>query len=262
MISYLCYVNMKKAILITMLCFGSRLISQSHPVVKKESLKGIQFVSEITPALWPTLLMPNDQRNTLDQLSRMAYSGSFVYSNKYNMVIDYESVQIIATCYGKTVTAQGKGDVLNFEQKNILNMADNGSDLLIKIKFRFKSDKGASSVITNDLVEGSLAITVLPEKEAEFPVSFLLVADHFKKALKEKMPKSNPKNASIKFTVDENGVAGNGRMGISSGNKKIDKVLLEAITNMPKWKPAKNSKGIAVKQEFHVMLGAQPMDGC
>jgi hypothetical protein len=178
------------------------------------------------------------------------------------MVIDYESVQITATCYGKTITAQGNGDALNFEQKNVLNMADNGSDLNIRIRFKFKAGKDGVSVLSKDVVEGNLIVTVVPEKEAEFPVSYLLVADHFKKALKEKMPKSSPKNASIIFTVDENGVAGNARMGRSSGNAKIDKILLEATTNMPKWKPAKNSKGIAVKQEFHVMLGAQPVDGC
>jgi TonB family protein len=245
-----------------MLCFGSKVISQSHPVVKKESLKGIQFVSEITPALWPTLWMPGEQRNTLDQLSRMAYSGSFIYSNKYNMIIDYESVQIIATCYGKTLTAQGEGDALNFEQKNILNMADAGSDLMIKIRFRFKSGKTGSSVITKDIVEGNLTLTVLPEIEAEFPGGYLQVTDYFKKALKEKVAKSNAKNASIKFTVNENGVVSNARIGESSGNKNIDKILLEATTNMPKWKPARNSKGTSVKQEFHVMLGAQPVDGC
>jgi hypothetical protein len=245
-----------------MLCFGSKIISQSHPVVKKESLKGIQFVSEITPALWPTLWMPGEQRNTLDQLSRMAYSGSFIYSNKYNMVIDYESVQIIATCYGKTLTARGNGDALSFEQKNILNMADAGSDLVIKIRFRFKPGKTAASMITREVVEGNLTLTVLPEIEAEFPGGYLQVADYFKKTLKEKTGKSKAENASIKFTVGENGVAANARIGISSGNIKTDKILLEAITNMPKWKPAKNSKGIAVKQEFHVMLGAQPADGC
>lgn len=245
-----------------MLCFVSRSVSQSNQVVKKESLKGIQFVSEITPALWPNLWLPLEQRNTLDQLSRMAYSGSFIYSNKYNMVIDYEAVQIIATCFGKTVTAQGNSDVLSFEQKNILNMADAGSDLTIKIRFKFKPGKTGLSVISNAVCEGFLKLTVLPEVEAEFPGGYLFIKDHFKNAVKEKAPKSGPTNAIVRFIVNENGVAEQGKIEKSSGNRNTDKILLEAITNMPKWKPAKNSKGIAVKQEFHVMLGAVPADGC
>lgn len=236
-------------------------ISQSRPVVKKESLKGIQFVSEITPMLWPKLWLPSEQRNSLDQLARMAYSESFIYSNKYNTVIDYESVDIIASCYGKTLTATGKSDVLTIEQKNILSMVDAGTDLKIRIRFRFKASKASDPTISKDVVEGFIALVVLPEIEAEFPGGYLQVAEYLKKTLKGNSG-GKTKNASIIFTVNENGAATNARIGNSSGNKRTDKLLLEAITNMPKWKPAKNSKGIAVKQEFHVMLGAQPVDGC
>jgi len=259
---YICGVN-KKCIIIAaaIVCLAFNAISQSRSIVKKESLKGIQFVSEITPILWPKMWLPLGQRNALDQLARSAYSESFIYSNKYNTVIDYESVDIIATCYGKTLTAQSKGDVLTTEQKNLLNMADAGTELKIRIRFRFKSNKASSSDISKDVVEGFLVLVVLPEMEAEYPGGYLQIAEFFKKSLKERTSEK-PKNASIIFTVNEDGVASNARIGNSSGSKTIDKLLLEAITNMPKWKPAKNSKGVAVKQEFHVMLGTQLIDGC
>jgi len=41
----------------------------------------------------------------------------------------------------------------------------------------------------------------------------------------------------------------------TSGDQKTDKLLLKAINKMPKWKPAENSDGIKVKQEFEFSVG-------
>ena len=41
---------------------------------------------------------------------------------------------------------------------------------------------------------------------------------------------------------------------------KTDKLLLEVINGMPKWKPAENAKGVKVKQDFEFIGGF--MVGC
>jgi TonB family protein len=245
------------------LCGGSQIFSQgARPVVKNEKLKEVQFVSEITPALWPKMWLPYKERTTLDQLSRMAYSESFIYPNKYNSIVEYYSVDIQAICYGKTLSAHSFNDVLTAEQKNILNMADAGTDLVLNIGFKYKNINNNDQEITKGIIEGNLVLTVLPEIEAEYPGGYLQITEYLKKSVKEKMSINNINKASVKFTVNENGKVSNARIFRTSGNRRTDKLLLEATTNMPKWKPAKNSKGIAVKQEFHVVLSGELNDGC
>ena len=59
----------------------------------------------------------------------------------YNTIIDYVSVEILTTCSGKPLTAVGTNEVLTTEQKNNLKMADIGSKIYIKIKFKYKDPK-------------------------------------------------------------------------------------------------------------------------
>jgi TonB family protein len=59
----------------------------------------------------------------------------------------------------------------------------------------------------------------------------------------------------VKFTVNEEGGIMNPKMLRTSRDSKADKLVLEAISKMPKWKPAQNSKGVKVKQEFTVPFG-------
>ena len=57
------------------------------------------------------------------------------------------------------------------------------------------------------------------------------------------------------FAINEAGEIVNAKISRSSGDSKTDKLLLETIYKMPKWKPAKNSKGIKVKQIFEFSVG-------
>jgi TonB family protein len=67
------------------------------------------------------------------------------------------------------------------------------------------------------------------------------------------------KQGIVKFTVSEEGDIINAKITSTTGDAQIDKVLLDAIIKMPKWKPAENSKGFKVKQEFEFSVGN---DGC
>src|SRR4051812_9112396 len=50
-----------------------------------------------------------------------------------NWITTYDSVEILATCNGKTMRAMSANDKLSTEQKNILKTIDLGADLYINV---------------------------------------------------------------------------------------------------------------------------------
>ena len=70
----------------------------------------------------------------------------------------------------------------------------------------------------------------------------------------KKMSEKEPQ-VTVSFTVNEGGKAVNARIVGMRVDPKAEKLLQDAILKMPTWKPAKNSKGIIVKQEFNFQFG-------
>jgi TonB family protein len=73
----------------------------------------------------------------------------------------------------------------------------------------------------------------------------------------EKMPPVSKEfqQGKVLFTVSEAGEIVNTKISKTSGDAKTDKLMIEAINKMPKWKPAENAKGIKVAQEFEFGVG-------
>jgi TonB family protein len=103
----------------------------------------------------------------------------------------------------------------------------------------------------------------VPDYEAEYPGGFTQITDyyleHVIKKVSEKKASDKIGLAIIKFTVNEAGKIADAQIFKTSTDPTIDKLLLEATHKMPLWKPAKNSHGMNVKQEFIIPLG---MGGC
>jgi TonB family protein len=109
---------------------------------------------------------------------------------------------------------------------------------------------------------------VVPEIEAEYPNG----AEHMTQYLRERVLSKIDTTASnkyafvtsaVRFTVNESGEIANAQ--IISGSlvdPKVNQLLLDAIHNMPKWKPAENAKGMKVKQEFELSLLGRSPGGC
>jgi TonB family protein len=235
------------------------------PSVKKEKLNEVKFISDITPELWHKLALPIKEHDELDYRRKMEYSlGYYLYpQGGYNIIIDYVSVEILATCNSKVLTSQSTSDKLTPEQKNILNAADLGSDISIKIKFKYKN-QAKDSLGSSKIIEGKLAVTVVPETEAEFPGGFKQITEYLMKNVINKITEASTsekiRQAIVKFTVNEEGQVVDAKILRTSTDPKIDDLLLNAINKMPKWVPAKNSKGIKVKQEFSIPFGSD--SGC
>jgi TonB family protein len=227
------------------------------PSVKKEKLNTLQFVAEITPGFWRSLYMPYTDRVELDKRGKT--EGYF----NYNTVINYISVEISATCHGRIVTFLSAVDKLTPEQKNILSTADLGSDINIRVKFKYRIPAGDNPDDRKRVVEGSLAVAVVPETEAEYPGGFKQLNAYLKEHIFDKVSGAEAsqklQQAIVKFTVNEEGLVVDAKISRTSTDPQIDRSILEAIAKMPEWKPAKNTKGIKVKQEFTIPFG---VDGC
>ena len=154
--------------------------------------------------------------------------------------------------------ADGKTEELNMQQKNLLNSVDLFSHIVINVKYR---DENAATA-KMDIREMHVSLTVIPESEAEFVGGTEKMKKYLKESAINKIDELTEKymlNAIITFTVNEDGTIANAKISKSTGDPKTDDMLLAAINKMPKWKPAMNSNGAKVKQEFEFRVGNE---GC
>jgi TonB family protein len=202
----------------------------SRPV-KKENLNEAKLISDVIPG-YPT-----------------------------SWITDYVSVEILATCDGKSMKALSPNEALTVEQKAILKKVDLGSDIFINVKYRSKNavtDSIENNEIGLDLFQGGVYVKItvvqeIPEIEAEYAGGHQQMTNYLKENAINKISQTTPKHFQqgvVLFTVNEEGEIVNAKISKTSGDSKTDKLLVEAINKMPKWKPAENSKGIKVKQEF------------
>jgi TonB family protein len=150
--------------------------------------------------------------------------------------------------------------VLSTEQKNILNTIDLGTELVVDVTYTYKNS------VTEDIQIHQMhtAVTVVPDKEAEYIGGY----EQLTKYLRENgVPKFLALSAdayrqiAVEFTVNEIGAVVNTKISRTSGDSKIDRLFLETMNKMPKWKPAENSTGMPVKQEFQISTG-ESREGC
>ncbi|MCW3072443.1 MAG: hypothetical protein JWO44_2333 [Bacteroidetes bacterium] len=243
------------------------------PSIKKEKLNEAKFISEIMPKFCERFALPYGERMQFDQLLKIIDSEWKYYASldkdyirvreNYEEVMHYVSIDISTICNGKVMTSQSADEKLTAAQKNILNAADPGTDIKIKIRFRYKrwtnDDAGGGSMVR----EGEYAVAVVPDTEAEYPGGFKQLTEYLTKSVIDKIPGKNPygkiRQVIVKFSINEEGQVVDAKLSRNSSDPKTDKLLLDAINNMPKWKPAKNSKGVRVRQEFSIPFGGE---GC
>jgi TonB family protein len=239
------------------------LTGRGNPAVKKEKLSQVQFVNDLTPDLWSSLMLPSNERYFLNQrrVGELPQPKNYVYpQDQYKLVVDVVSVKISASCKGKMLSAESTSDKLSAEQKSILSRADLGTDISIKLKFKYKDQSKDAYGSHDNIVEGESLVTVVPETEAEFPGGFKQMTEYFAQnvlnKIADKSAAEKVQRAIVKFIVNEQGEIVDAKITRTSTDTQIDQLLLEATNNMPKWKPAVSSQGIKVKQQISI-----PADG-
>ena len=231
------------------------------PSIKKETLNEAKIISEIMPEFCRYFVLPWNEHLIAQQLKLKYYSQGYYIQpqENYNQIMDYVSILISATCNGKAFTSQSTSELLTTEQKNILYATDLGTDISIKIKFKYKNQANDNRDSGCKIKEGEYVVTVVPETEAEYPGGFKQMTEYLMEnvmnKISEKSASEKIRQAIVKFMVNEEGQIVDAKILRTSTDPKIDKLLLDATIKMPKWRPAENSKGIKVKQEFSIPLG-------
>lgn len=201
-----------------------------------------------------------------DELSQATLLREVIPGYPINWITSYETVEITAAKGNDIARAKGKNEKLTTEQKTMLASASIGTDIIVDVKYSYLHP------LTRQTEYNTIhtTVTVAPDNEAsflgmvpDFNELYNKSNDQAKKYLRENcinkvmadIPAKYQKGI-VTFMVNENGKTTNVRLVMKSGSDKMDKLLLDVITNMPKWKPAQNSKGENVKQEFEFIVGA------
>lgn len=181
---------------------------------------------------------------------------------KSTWVKEFISVEILTAQKGEVLKSVSENDILSQEQKDRMNMADAGTNITVKIKYIPEN-----TLQHNDPKEFDFTFTVDPEREAKYPGGLQELKKYLQEKAIDKIPGTSFKNydlVAVKFTISEKGETINAHIFGSeyqtAKDEKIDKLLLEAIRNMPYWKPAEYANGVKVKQEFVLTVGN--MESC
>lgn len=231
---------MKKSILLPLLLLAfvngfSQAARDQYPfrfnsVVKQERLQEVQMMSDFLPA----------------------------YPPEWNELIECVQTEVLAICEGITVNSENTSNLLSPDQKNALLRADLGTDLRVKISFKYKDPSKDSCGSYRKIKEMEFVVRVVPETEAEFPGGprqmYQYLEENILLKITEKSATGQLPRLSVTFSVNEVGKVVNIKLLRTSAEPETNKLLLEAFENMPAWKPAKNAKGIPVKEEFQMEL--------
>lgn len=259
--------SMKNSILTLLICalcangFSQNskfeLPARQTPTVKKEKLSEVKLITDLSPLLWNSMVLSSADRYFLTnrRISEGPEPPKYVYpQEKYKEIIDYVSVAIVASCNGKRESAESTSDILTTSQKDMLNSVDPGSNITVTIKYKYKNQTPDNFGIRNIISEGVSTVTVIPDVEAEYPGGFKQLSNYFASNVANKVSEKDVNEklfrAEVRFTVEEDGSVTNAKVSQTTTDVKVDKLLLEALNNMPKWTPAANSKGVRVKQQF------------
>lgn len=163
----------------------------------------------------------------------------------------YVSVELTVTNNGKKTIVKSKNDVLTEEQLSLLHNADLYNEITINIQYKSKNS------VTNEIEINDMkyTATLIPEVEAVYYNGKEGLSKYIKANVLNKIPELKDKFAKVYFTVNETGEIINAKITQTTGSKRLDNLILEALIKMPKWKPAESTKGIKVKQEFVFNVG-------
>lgn len=239
---------MKKVIVLTLcLCQALAGLSQTTmPVIKRELMYSVLPVYDRAV-----------KKSLLTDIKRLR---EIAPGYPVNWISGYESVQITVESNGKSEKAISKDENLSAEQINLLKKADLTSHIIIDADYFY--DNPVTKKRENNKIH--MKFTVTPDEEAAYPEGINKIVELIRSKsdskIKEPLLKLQQR-VTLRFTIKENGQADNIRLVKSSGDKTIDKVIMESIQKMPEWKPAKNKNGERVKQEFELIVSGDP-EGC
>ena len=167
-----------------------------------------------------------------------------------NWIKHYNSVVISGIGMNENSEAIGSNATLTVVQKKILATASE-----IHIAIHYQKENYSNKVQNRQL---NTSFIVIPKIQAKYEGGYAKMIAYLKE---NSLNEINSKNlmapqSTIYFVVNKLGRVENTKITQSSGNIEIDEILLELLSKMPKWTPARNAKGDVVKQKFAFTIGA------
>lgn len=177
---------------------------------------------------------------------------------KSSWVKKYISVEISAIQKGQLKTEKAPNDKITPKQRKLISSADLGSEIIVKVNY-----VPENNLQENEPKEMEFSFVIEPDFQAEFPGGKEALKKYLHKETIEKITDGSIKRynlSAVTFTIDENGAVIDAKIfdtSLMTGAKdeKTDKILLEAICNMPRWKPATYANGAKIKQNFALSVG-------
>ena len=245
-----------------------RYTGRYNPAMNKEKAVNSIYLNEIMPDFMRVVFMQREDFEVLTGLCKMvdypAQENYIMPQDCYTKAIDILSSEIMLRGNTGKPSVTNNGHMLSEEQKKWIASLDFGTDIVIKIKFRFKPELSVTKNPEEKAKEAEYMVTLIPDKEAEFPGGLSKMSNYYTEnvisKLNGKTDARNFSNAVVVFTVNEEGKIINSKISRSSSDDKLDKLLLEVTEKMPVWSPAKNIKGTPVKQTIVIPFGGD--GGC
>ena len=183
--------------------------------------------------------------------------SDFIDGYPTNWITNYVSVEILATSNGKSTKTVSMNDSLSKEQKTLLKTVDPATEIVINVYYKYKNSDREH--LDNHTMHVSMMI--VPEVEAEYVGGHKQMIKYFKengidKILEPVSAQLQFVTAVVKFTINESGEIMDAKLTRTTGTSQTDRSLIELINKMPTWKPAENSMGIKIKQEFEFRVGS------
>lgn len=197
---------------------------------------------------------------TLDTLAEAKTLSDIHARYPASWVARYLSVELSSDCDGSIKKAVGKDDTLTPAQLSILRTAGMGCKIDVAVAYIPEN-----KLKDNPPRDMQFSLLMAPIHEATYPGGVDQLEAYLKENTVDKISETTFKEIELtkaRFKVDMQGQITDVRMIETSRDDKIDQLILNAICNMPAWRPAKNSQGVSIIQEFEFVMGTLLLYNC
>jgi hypothetical protein len=177
---------------------------------------------------------------------------------KPSWIRSFISVEVSASHNGRTKKAVSKNDVLNQQQKNLMNSCDVGTAISVNVEYMPEN-----TLKHNDPKTFNFSFMIDPDFPADYDGGYEQLKQYLKENAMDKIPQSSFVQhhlLAVNFTIDEEGQVIDVHAFDESKDEKTYAILLETIRKMPRWTPAEYADGTRVKQAFAFTVG--DMNSC
>lgn len=230
-----------------------------------ENINRANTIYDICPKLWEQIGLPSKVRIKLDSLKKTQFALSYyTYSkDEYSMLVDIESVELVSES-AAPVKANSNSVVLSPEQKKLIQTIPLGNSISILVRFRIKNSEVAQA--ESEVKTGILYIDILPSTEAKYVGGFEKMCElfnaHTYHKIENKKEYAQLSFIRVKFVVDATGHVVSPELTERCKNEKLNQMVLQTLSKMPQWIPAKDSKGKNISETFEFYFGNNDFDGC